>query len=163
MSQILSAAARAAALTAVLVLVLPGGSRAQETSPPAPAARSVSPGKMRPVHDRRGPQEHVDARIKALHRSLGITPAEEAQWSAVEQVMRENATAIANLAKDRQDKAAGMTAIDDLRSFQALAEAQADGARKLLAAFEPLYAAMSDEQKKTADSVFGHRRPHRHN
>ena len=162
MAQIVSAAARAAALATALMLLAPGAPRAQQANPSAPAAQPASPGKMRPVHDRRGPQEHVEARIKALHKSFGITAAEEAQWSAVAQVMRENATAIANLTKQRRDTGATITAIDDLRSFQAFAEAQAEGARKLTAAFEPLYAAMSDAQKKNADAVFGRRRPHRH-
>jgi hypothetical protein len=47
-----------------------------------------------------------------------------------------------------------MTAVENLRSFQKLAQAHADGLNNLGAAFESLYADMSDEQKKNADAVF---------
>ena len=47
-----------------------------------------------------------------------------------------------------------MDAVDDLRSYEQLTEAQVDGIKKLLPAFETLYASMSDDQKKNADIVF---------
>jgi protein CpxP len=44
--------------------------------------------------------------------------------------------------------------MDDLRSYETLAKAHADSMSKLVASFEPLYTAMSPEQKKKADAEF---------
>jgi periplasmic protein CpxP/Spy len=63
------------------------------------------------------------------------------------------------LIRDRAAKAKTMTAIDDLRSYAAIADAHAAGVKKLETAFEPLYASLSDTQKKAADAMF-QRRPH---
>jgi len=56
-----------------------------------------------------------------------------------------------------------MSAVDDLRSYQKLADAHADGLKKLVPAFEALYNTMSQDQKKTADAVFAEheKRPQR--
>ena len=52
-----------------------------------------------------------------------------------------------------------MTAVDDLKSYSEIADAHADGLKKFTPAFEPLYAGMSDAQKKSADTLF---RQHKH-
>ena len=53
-----------------------------------------------------------------------------------------------------------MTAPEDVHAYQAIAQAHADDLAKLATAFDSLYAAMSDAQKKNADQVFA-RRPTR--
>ncbi len=130
---------------------------AQASPPPsssaaAPAAKAPAPGA--------GPAGYVEARIKSLHDQLKITAAEETQWSAVAQAMRDNAKAVGTLVADRTKGAKTMSAIDDLHSYQAIAKTHLDGINKLIPAFEALYAAMPDAQKKTADAVFS-RRPTR--
>ena len=94
--------------------------------------------------------------IKHLHDQLKITADQESQWSNVAQVMLDNAAAMDSAMQDRAQKAATMTAVDDLASYQAIVAAHADGLKKLQAAFAPLYAAMPAAQQKTADAVFGH-------
>jgi len=96
----------------------------------------------------------VERRIADIHGKLRITPAQETKWNDVAQVMRKDAQAIEAIANHRQLDLANMTAVENLRSFQKLAQAHADGLNNLSAAFEPLYADMSDEQKKNADAVF---------
>ena len=129
----------------------------QTTTEPAPGQRPPS-HRMR---DTRSPTERVEARIKALHEQLHITDAQEAQWNAVAQVMRDNAKAIEDLIKQRDQNIKTMNAMDDLRSYQALAEAHSEGLKKLVTVFGALYDGMSDDQKKTADTVFrrSERRP----
>jgi hypothetical protein len=100
--------------------------------------------------------DRVEARIKELHTKLKITPAQEELWNNVTQVMRDNATTMEALTKARSEEASTMTAIDDLKSYGEIVEAHADGIRKFIPAFEPLYANMSDAQKKNADKVFSH-------
>jgi hypothetical protein len=52
-----------------------------------------------------------------------------------------------------------MTAIEDVKSYAAIAEAHADGLKKFAPVFEALYASMSDAQKKNADTLFSSRDP----
>jgi periplasmic protein CpxP/Spy len=120
-----------------------------QSAPPSPAAPSAG---TKPTE-----ADRVEARIKSLHDQLKITADQEAQWSAVAEVMRGNAKAISDLVVERAKNAKTMTAIDDLRSYRVLAEAHVAGVKKLIPAFETLYAAMSDAQKKNADTVFSHR------
>jgi hypothetical protein len=98
--------------------------------------------------------DRVEARIKVLHTKLNITPAQEELWNKVAQAMRDNAKTMEALIKARSEKAGTMTAIDDLKSYGEIADAHADGLKKFIPAFEPLYAGMSDAQKKSADTLF---------
>jgi periplasmic protein CpxP/Spy len=98
-----------------------------------------------------------EARIKRLHDELKITSDQEAQWNSVAQVMLANASAIDSAVKNRARMSKEMTAIDDLKSYEAIVDAHAEGIKKLAAAFAPLYASMPEGQQKNADAVFGHR------
>jgi protein CpxP len=97
---------------------------------------------------------NVDEWIAYLQDHLHITPAETTQWNAVAQVMRDNAESIHRLVQERNQAQTAMDAVDDLRSYEQLTQAQADGIKRLLPAFETLYGGMSDDQKKNADIVF---------
>lgn len=92
--------------------------------------------------------------IAKLHDSLKVTPALETLWQGVADIMRANDGKIDTLTKERHDKAATMSAVDDLRSYAALTEAHAAGTRNFLPAFEALYQAMTAEQQANADQVF---------
>jgi hypothetical protein len=100
-------------------------------------------------------KQHVETRIKTLHAKLNITPEQEAAWGEVAQAMRDNETTISGYIQERQENAKTLTAIDDLESYQKIAQAHADGLKKVTAACETLYNSMTDEQKKNADVVFG--------
>jgi hypothetical protein len=95
----------------------------------------------------------MDARITKLHDQLKITPAQEEQWNKLAQVMRENGVALRAAVEVRKEKGT-MNAVDDLKSYSAVMDAQSEGMHKFIPAFEALYASLSDEQKKTADTVF---------
>ena len=96
----------------------------------------------------------VDSLIAHLHQQLQITPAQEGQFQKLAEVMRENAETMRTLAKKRADAAKTMTAMDDLKSYADISRAHAEDADKMVAAFEPLYNTMSDDQKKAADQEF---------
>jgi hypothetical protein len=116
-------------------------------------------------------EDRIEARIKQLHSQLHITQAQEQQWNDFAQVMRDNAaqmdqdaTQMNQLVKARADKGT-MTAVDDLKAYEQIADARADesqkhadGLKKLVPAFETLYDSMSDSQKKVADNLFNHAR-----
>jgi hypothetical protein len=102
-------------------------------------------------------QSAVTKHINALHSSLKITAAEESQWSTVAATMRANASDLDGAINKRSANAGNATAIDDLNSYADIAQAHADGIKKLATAFSALYAAMPDDQKKVADQVFSQR------
>jgi hypothetical protein len=104
--------------------------------------------------------DRVEARIKDLHARLGITAAQEDSWGKVCQVMRDNASTMAALTQARSEKAASLSAVDDIKSYAEIAQAHADGIQKFAPAFGALYDNMSDDQKKNADTIF---RAHSHN
>ena len=127
---------------------------AQATSPaPTGLAKSTAPTKTaKGTHS-----ERVESRISEMHTKLKITPAEEGQWNSVAQVMRDNAKTLDTLTQARISNASTMTAIADLKSYSEITDAHAEGLKKFVAAFQPLYDSMSDAQKKGADMLFqGH-------
>jgi hypothetical protein len=96
----------------------------------------------------------VEARIKELHSRLHITAAQQSQWDKLVQVMRDNAKAMTDLQEQRKQDAKAMTAVDAVKSYQAVIEAHEAGMAKFVPAFQDLYDSMSDAQKKTADAMF---------
>jgi protein CpxP len=95
-----------------------------------------------------------EARIESMHAKLRITAAQEDQWKAVAQVMRDNQAAMEPLIMERKKNAANMTAVDDLKSYADITEAHLQGVRRFNPVFGTLYAGMSDPQKKEADGLF---------
>jgi hypothetical protein len=106
--------------------------------------------------DKDAHEDRAELRIKDMHAKLHITPAEEAQWAKVAEIMRDNAKTMDTLTQARVDHAKDTTAVDDLKSYGKIAEAHADGIKKLTPVFADLYASMSDAQKKEADTLFRH-------
>jgi periplasmic protein CpxP/Spy len=149
-----------AGLVSVLFFVCPADTISAEpaqqvqASPPLPSPATpppvVQPAPVKPTR-----VDRVEARIASLHNQLKIMAAQEPQWSAFAQVMRDNAKTMDALIQSRVQNAKTMTAVDDLRAYQRIADAHADGLKKLIPAFEALYVTMPDEQKKNADAVFG--------
>lgn len=96
----------------------------------------------------------VTGLIAHLHAELKITPEQEALFQKLAAVMRDNAETMGTLAKNRADSAKTMTAVDDLKSYAEISAAHAEGSKKMISAFQPLYDSMSDEQRKAADEEF---------
>lgn len=152
------------ALLTVLALALPAPAGAQSTVTPAPtgsapsADQPTTPSTPQGTAPRRSRNNNaaagVERRIADLHTRLKITPDQEAQWKQVADVMRQNAAQVSAAIKDRAENAKTMTAIDNLRSYEKIAEAHEEGMQRLIPAFEKLYDSMPDAQKKNADAVF---------
>jgi hypothetical protein len=98
--------------------------------------------------------QRIEDRIKTLHDKLEIANSQEPKWNDVAQAMRDNEATINQLIQDRHQNPAAMTAIDDLQSYEKIAQAHLDGLHKLIPAFQALYNDMPDEQRKKADAVF---------
>ena len=99
----------------------------------------------------------VESHIKDLHAQLQITPAQETQWAAVAKTMRDSAIETDKAIDKREALVNSASAVDNLHAYGDIAQAHADGVKRLAADFAPLYASMSDDQKKVADALFAHR------
>jgi hypothetical protein len=128
-------------------------SRGQQATPPT----QVMPG-----HHARHAADRSEARIKDLHDKLHITAAQETLWGSVAQTMRDNGKTLRASVTDRSTRLKTMTAVDDLKSYQIVADQHSDGLKRLIPAFEALYASMTPAQQKHADRVFGEHQRHAH-
>jgi gas vesicle protein len=98
----------------------------------------------------------VESHINELHKELGITAAQQAQWDRVAQTMRENAKRLDKVIDQRKESMDHATAVDDLNAYAQVAQTHADNVKRMADAFSGLYSTMSDEQKREADKVFNH-------
>ena len=99
----------------------------------------------------------ADRRIDGFQTICQITPAEETQWAAVAKTMRDSAVDTDKAIDKREALVNSASAVDNLNAYGEIAQAHADSVKRLAAVFAPLYASMSDDQKKVADAVFAHR------
>jgi hypothetical protein len=111
----------------------------------------------RPVeHAAFNPGRHIDGRIAYLKAELKITDAQAPLFDKVAGVMRDNAKAMGDaMTALRGDPNQPRTALSGLEARAKLAELRAQGSATLLAAFRPLYQAMTPEQQKSADQMLG--------
>ncbi len=96
-----------------------------------------------------------ETRIRRLHDRLEITAAEETLWAPIAQIMRENALALRVSVSHDKASMKLATAVNDLKTFQIIAEQHSSGLKKLIPAFTTLYDSMPPAQQKRANTVFG--------
>src|ERR1700730_3497543 len=96
------------------------------------------------------PRQNVEANISELHQKLQITAAQEPQFSAVANVMRDNARLEASVPQPT----ANATAVDDLRVYIKYSELELAELKKMLPPLEALYATLSPAQKTAAEALF---------
>ena len=160
---------RFALLAASLLVGVPLAAAAQTQPFAAPGAAPMAPAPTAPPPFApalppatqaapAAPQSQVQAaaeqRINGLQTQLAITAAQAPQWTAFAQVMRENAQATDTLFRQRAAGAQSMNATANMQSYAQISRAYADGTERLSAAFQSLYAILSDPQKQAADTLF---------
>ena len=157
---------------ALLAIGLSSGVMAYAQVAATPAQPSASQGMAR--HEGRGafslPSERVEARLAYIRTALKITDAQQAQWNAFAETLRNQAKVADQRMQELRAQREQPTAIARLEREQ---QRHIDAAKRIserLAVQQPLYAALSTEQKAIADKVlaprgrhggFGHREPHR--
>jgi hypothetical protein len=154
------------AVASAFAIALPAGAIGAADKPMGEmiVAQAAAPAPVKPAKSaattttaKGSHSERVESRISEMHTKLKITQAQEGEWNNVAQVMRDNAKALDTLTQARISNANTMTAIADLKSYSEITDAHAEGLKKFVAAFQPLYDSMSDAQKKEADTLFqGH-------
>jgi predicted SAM-dependent methyltransferase len=100
------------------------------------------------------PIDHAEERIKQIHDKLHITADQEAKFGKLADVMRANGKDMSEAVEQREKAEKTSSAVDDLKAYQKIAQAHADGLKDLVPAFEGLYGQLSDSQKKEADALF---------
>ncbi|CAH2800671.1 MAG: 2-polyprenylphenol hydroxylase and related flavodoxin oxidoreductases [uncultured Paraburkholderia sp.] len=136
------------ALVMLASAVAMSGAFAQSSAAAAAPASASAPATAKAGHER-----NVEDRIAYLHSQLKITSAQDTQWNTFADVMRSNGQTMGELFQQRR-AAANVSALDDMKQYATIAQAHADGMKKLVDAFDPLYNSLSPEQKKLADVTF---------
>ena len=94
---------------------------------------------------------HVEGRLAFLKTELKITDAQLPLWNAVADAIRANAKSMSEMMSGGGSQTA--TLPDKLSMREKMMTAHLEALRKFKAAVDPLYAALSSEQKKTADEL----------
>jgi hypothetical protein len=125
---------------------------------PAGAMPGTSAGKpmmrmMQMMTGQNGMAGHVEGRIAFLKVELKITDAQQPLWKAVVDVMRANATSRGGTPNGMAMMESAATLPDKLAMREKMMAAHLEQLHRLRVAVEPLYAALNDEQKRSADEL----------
>lgn len=140
-------------------------------TPPAPQAGMPMPGGMagmmggemgrmmemmhRQMASRHAmrPFERIDGQLAYYRAELRITDAQQPQWNAFADAVRAASGQLRQAVTRSMPQGGAVAAPERMERRIALLTAQADAMRSVQAAARPLYAALSDEQKRTADAL----------
>lgn len=120
--------------------------RAKATSP-AKATNGVKPGQPR------AGVVKLEKKIAALRDQLAISGAQRKPWRDFAAVLRANEAQMYAVVARRAGRIRTGNAPENLRLYGLVAAVHAANIQRLLGAFEPLYDALSDRQKKIADTI----------
>lgn len=100
---------------------------------------------------------HVEGRLAFLRAEIKITAAQEAPWNKFADAVRGAAKSYQAAMKPMMQGGGAQpkSAVDQMVHHEAALAVRLDATRLIKAAFEPLYAALGDEQKKLADTLVG--------
>lgn len=99
------------------------------------------------------PFRHIEGHLAFLKVELHITDAQAPQWTAFADAVRAQATAMQTAMQAMPLPGGPLTAPDRMERHVTSLAARLDAMKAILAATKPLYAVLSDEQKKTADEL----------
>lgn len=102
--------------------------------------------------ERGGDENRPDRRIAFLHQRLGITPAQEAAWSEFANEMR-HAAEMRIRAPEGGEHADQMNVVDRLEQRARMFEMRGAETERMARTLRPLYASLSDGQKRIANEV----------
>ena len=121
----------------------------------APVAPGCTPmiGGMQMMMGQHGMAGHVEGRIAFLKAELKITDAQMPLWNAVADAMLASQHDMAGMMPMHGMMQPSATLPEKLAVREKMMTAHLEALHKLKAAVEPLYAALSDEQKKAADQL----------
>ena len=113
---------------------------------------SGSQGGMGSMMGMMGMAQHVEGRIAFLRTELKITDGQLPQWNAFAEALRANARRMTEM-HGMMGQGASPSAPERLERMEKMMAGMLEAVRSTKAALTPLYAVLSDEQKKTADTL----------
>jgi len=138
----------------------PGGappSAAMAGGPMGGASEMPMMGMMRTIMGQDGMgmmSGHAEGRVAFLKAELKITDAQLPLWNAVADAIRANAKGMSEMMSGMMGRSQSTATLPEkLAAREKMMTAHLEALRKFKGAVDPLYAALSDEQKKTADEV----------
>jgi len=159
-------------LPAALALVLGATAACTSGYAQAPAPATQAPAAAAPqqtqqsdrdrTQGRRDGQRRFDfaaraeGRIAYLKAELKITPAQQPAFDRYAQVIRDNAAAMQKNFRDMRGQRGqnqNVSAIERIEQRAKMAQLRDQQEQQYLAAFRPLYASLSPDQKKVADNL----------
>ncbi len=157
-------------LAAVMIVALVGGAgcavegaSAQAPSAPAPMTAPAPAGQAAPAsgpHRNFSFNSHIDGRIAYLKAELKIAPAQERLFEKVAQAMRNNDEDMKKSFEAlRAARGTPQSAVDRLDAQVKMMQQRVRSRERYVAAFKPLYASLTPDQKQVADQMLA---PHRH-
>ncbi len=125
---------------------------------PAQASPATDPARIEQPATRPAPGRFIEGRLAFLRTELKLTDSQQPLFDRLAEEMRASAKAIAARHAERRaegrSKAGPASAVERLEKRNAAMQQAAAAGERYLAALKPLYAALSDEQKQTADLLF---------
>ncbi len=94
-----------------------------------------------------------DARIAAIHAGLKLTPDQERLWPPVETAVRDMSRQMLALREQRQSQAAPADLVERMARMGDAATKRGQAMSKLAEAARPLYASLSDDQKRRLQTL----------
>lgn len=101
------------------------------------------------------PLRHIEGQIAFNKAELHITDAQLPQWNAFADALRGNAATLQTAMQKGMQASGSATAPEQMERRIAMHSTQLDTMKAMLAVVKPLYAVLSDDQKKTADELMG--------
>ncbi len=161
-----------AAGTVVLLVaslgIAAGQDQASPPVQPTPQGRMMGPGGGMPMMGgpghmgmmgMMGMADRIEGRIAFLKAELKITEAQMPQWNAFADALRSNASRMSGMPAIMMQggmmgqDGASVSAPDRLDRMEKMMSAMLEAVKATKAALAPLYAVLTDEQKKTADQL----------
>jgi len=116
------------------------------------SAMPMMHGPMMGMGHMMGMAQHVEGRIAFLRAELKITDAQLPRWNAFAEALRANARRMTEM-QGMMGQGASLSAPERLDRMEKMMTNVLEAMRSTKAALTPLYAVLSDEQKKTADTL----------
>ena len=142
----------------ILALALAVGTGGATMAHDGQHAQAMGPGMMsgQGMGQGMGPgmmDSHVEGRIAFLKAELEITPAQEKLWVVYADALRASAKDMAGMQGTVTTMVTATAFPERLDAVEAMMSDRLDELKKIKAAALPLYAALSAEQKTTADQL----------
>lgn len=99
------------------------------------------------------PGKHLEGRLAFLRTEIGITDAQAPVWNSFADAVRKASKDMMGSMPMMGQKPADGGWLANLDRHEKMMASHLEGLRAIRAAAQPLYAALSDEQKKTADEL----------